>query len=157
VPTHQADVVRDGRVETRWFPHASVKPADARPLHFVAIQGVSTLPPPVGQLWGGADLADGLKLAVKLQRYAWREQIVAIDVRNYDGQVDRTGPWLRMLAKVPQGQTCIQFGRFPREHGDWEISPDVKLNWLDKLVRDRNGLAKGEIDLRYASPHLRTE
>jgi len=155
VPTHQAAVLHNGRVEHRWFPPNSAMPPDAQPLHYVAILGVDTPPPPVGHPWNAEDLADGLKLADKLRRYAWKNQITAIDVRNYSGRLDPAGPWLRMLAKTSQGQTSIQFGRFPQENGDWEISPDEKLDSLDEIVRDRNGLAKGEIDLRYATPFLR--
>jgi len=157
VPTHQASVrQKDGQIKTRWFLPTSATPADAVPLHYVAIQGVDTPPPDVGQKWDADDLAAGLRLAGMLSRYAWHGRITTIDVRNHIARLDPYGSELRMFAKMEQGQTVILFGRFPLESGDWEISPDEKLDSLDIIVRKHNGLARGEIDLRYASPFVRT-
>ena len=158
VPTHHAAVRQnDGQVKTRWFLPSSAMPPDAKPLHYVAIQGVSSLPPDIGQKWDADDLADGLRLAGMIGRYPWYGRITSIDVRNHIARLDPTGSELRMYAKASQGQTTILFGRFPQENGDWEISPDEKLHSLDLIVREHNGLAKGEIDLRYTTPFVRTK
>jgi len=153
VPMFHAPVHQNGRETQRWFLAASAMPADAQPLHYIDIYGVATPPPAVGNAWDADDLTEGLKLVAKLRPYAWQNLITTIDVRNYSGQLDPLGPWLRMIANVPQGQANILFGRFPQENGDWEISPDEKLNSLDnRIVRKHNGLPKGKIDLRYADP-----
>jgi len=146
VPTYHAAVQANGRLVHRWFMPNTVMPPDAQPLHYVDIQGVRTPAPDIGEPWNADDLANGLKLAAELRRYAWQDQITTIDVRNHDGPLG-----LRMLANASRGQTRILFGRFPRENGDWEIPSKDKLDKLDKHIRDTNGLASGDIDLRAAN------
>ncbi len=88
----------------------------------------------------------------------YANQITAIDVRNFAGRISRAEPHLRMYAQVGQGgSTDIRFGRFPLPGGDYVISPERKLSYLDEYAEDHGGQLAGlnrYIDLRYDELHV---
>ena len=130
----------------------------ASQIHYIIIEGVVAAPPAVGQRWPGQDLAAGLRMVrlVAGRPYAW--QITEVDVRNYDGRVSRYEPHLRMSAQVDRSRpTNIRFGRFPLPGGDYVVSPERKLAYLDDYVTDHGGHLAGinrYIDLRYDELHI---
>ncbi len=140
-------------------------PGDAPPgltprqIHYILIDGVQAPAPPVGQAWAGKDLQAGLSLIglVSTRRYA--SQITVVDVRNCDGRINRDEPHLRMSAQYGRGRpTDIRFGRFPApDGGDYVVSPERKLRYLDDYVADHEGWLAGRnsyIDLRFDQLHV---
>lgn len=140
-------------------------PGDAPPgltprqIHYILIDGVEAPAPPVGQAWSGSDLQAGLSLIniVSSRRYA--SQITVVDVRNCDGRINRDEPHLRMSAQHGRGRpTDIRFGRFPTpDGGDYVVSPERKLRYLDDYVADHDGWLAGRnsyIDLRFDQLHV---
>ncbi len=130
--------------------------ADVSRIHYIIVDGVEGYPPAVGEKWNQADLASGLKLVSLIStkpHYAY--QITTVDVRNFSGRIAHSEPHLRMYAQVGQSRpTDIRFGRFPRPGGDYVVSPQRKLSYLDKYVADFGSLAghNSYIELRYDEP-----
>ena len=127
----------------------------ARPIHYIHIDGVRELPPQqVGDCWKGDDLAAGLKL-VKLihTRPSYANQITTVDVVNHARRVLPSEPELRMYAQVGQGRpTDIRFGRFAVDASDVNVKTERKMSFLDQYVEANNGHLAGInawIDLRY--------
>jgi hypothetical protein len=88
----------------------------------------------------------------------YANQIITVDVRNYNGRISRREPYLSMRAQVGDGPyTDIRFGRFPApEGGDYEISSQDKMANLDQYWADHNGMLAGlstYIDLQYDELH----
>jgi len=128
-------------------------------IHYILIDGVVEPHPPVGQRWEGEDLIEGLKLVRLISARPYANQITVVDVRNHAGRISRNEPHLRMYAQVHRGQpTDIRFGRFPAPvAGDYVVSPERKLSYLDDYVADHGGQLAGlnsYIDLRYDELHL---
>ncbi len=127
-------------------------------VHYVMINGVQAPVPAVGDAWGGADLATGLRVLGLVHNKPYANQITAIDVRNFAGRISRAEPHLRMYAQVGRGgSTDIRFGRFPLPGGDYVISPERKLSYLDEYAEDHGGQLAGlnrYIDLRYDELHV---
>jgi len=131
----------------------------AQKIHYVAIDGVATGPPPPGWQWTGEDLAAGLKLVLLVRRRPYHAQITLIDVRNHAGRITRNEPQLRMYAQIGRGRpTDIRFGRFPAPGGgDYVISPQRKLSYLDEYVTAHGGRLAGVnsyLDLRFDELHV---
>lgn len=137
---------------------------DARPgmklaaWHHVLIEGAAANLPAIGKRWGGDDVGAGLKLikVISPKPYAW--QITAVDVRNYGGRVSRFEPHLRMYAQVARVQpTDIRFGRFSMPEGDFNVSVERKLSYLDQYAAEHDGYLAGinsYLDLRYDELHV---
>ncbi len=140
----------------RYYTSEDAVPLTARPMriHYVTIQGVTTPPAAVGQAWQAEDLAHGLRLVELISDRHWANQITVVDVRNHGRRISESEPELRLYAQQGQGRaTDIRFGRFPFEDGgDWVISPDRKIKYLDDYVSEHNGKLAGMnayIDVRY--------
>jgi len=127
-------------------------------IHYVTIRGVETDPPRVGRLWKGDDLAEGLRLVELINTRDYANQITTVDVRNHRGRISRNEPFLRMYAQITRGRrTDIRFGRFPALGGDYVISPERKLLYLDDYVAANGGRLAGVneyLDLRYDQLHV---
>ncbi len=131
-------------------PH-TLKP---RRKHYILIEGVQTVPPVASQVWDADDLATGLRLIKLLSTRRYADQVTVVDVRNHARKISETEPELRMYAQQARGRpTDIRFGRFPHpDGGDWVISPDQKMKYLDDYVSDQGGRLAGVhryIDVRY--------
>jgi len=125
---------------------------------FIVIDGVRSAPPEAGEKWNSPDLRDGLRLLSLIKNKPYVDQITTIDVRNYNGRINPSEPYLRMYAQVGNSKrTDIRFGRFPVDDLDYCIGPEEKIKHLDKIVAQNNGRLAGIcrwIDLRYDRPHL---
>lgn len=144
----------DGHV--RYFVYPDAVPAGLVPLpiHFILIDGVATCPPVEGEVWQAEDLRAGLRLVRLMLGKPYANQITVVDVRNFRERVSSMEPELRMYAQQGRGRpTDIRFGRFPHpDGGDWVISPDRKLRYLDEYVADHAGRLAGNheyIDVRF--------
>ena len=136
-------------------------PGDAQEIHYVEIQienDMDGMPPEPGKKWDCAALLEGLKLVELISCRVWVNQIKFIDVRNYNGRINKKESFLRMIAQVEKSSpTEIKFGRFPAAGGDYEISPLRKMSYLDAYVADHNGMLAGKnqyLDLRYDELHV---
>lgn len=132
---------------------------DPKAIHYILIDGLSAPAPAVGRTWPGDDLAAGLRLVRLLATRSYVNQVTLVDVRNFGGRITRDEPHLRMYAQYGRGRpTDIRFGRFPvPEGGDYEVSPDRKLKYLDDYVADHEGWLAGlnsYIDLRFDQLHV---
>ena len=126
----------------------------AESIHYIAIDGVAAVPPPVGQPWQGQDVAAALRLIRLVCTRPYANQVTVVDVRNHGGRISRSEPQLRMYAQVGRGRrTDIRFGRFPvPEGGDYEVAPERKMSYLDTYAQEKGGLLAGMneyIDLRF--------
>jgi hypothetical protein len=140
-------------------------PGDAPPgltprqIHYILIDGVQAPASPVGQAWAGSDLQAGLNLVSLVASRKYASQVTVVDVRNCDGRINRDEPHLRMSAQYGRGRpTDIRFGRFPApDGGDYVVSPERKLRYLDDYVADHDGWLAGRnsyIDLRFDQLHV---
>ncbi len=122
-------------------------------INYIVLDGVKAPPPPVGGRWAGEDIQDGLRLVMMVQSKDYAREIVTVDVRNHGYSASRADPQIRMTARVREGRaTDIRFGRFPIPGGgDYEISPERKISYLDSYWADHGRLAglHSYLDLRY--------
>jgi hypothetical protein len=128
-----------------------------REIHYVEIQGVEAPPPAIGERWGGDDVSAGLRLIGLFFTRPYAYEISAVDVRNYAGRAAADESHLLMWAQLGRGRpTQIRFGRFPRPDGDFVVSPERKMSYLDQYVEDYSHLAGAHryIDLRYDELHV---
>lgn len=144
----------DGQVRYFVFPDAVPAGRTPLPIHYILIDGVATRPPAEGRRWDAEDLQAGLRLVKLLHTRKYVNQVTVVDVRNFRERVSPTEPELRMYAQQGQGRpTDIRFGRFPHPAGgDWVVSPDRKLRYLDEYVADHAGNLAGNhsyIDVRF--------
>jgi hypothetical protein len=128
--------------------------AAAHAVHYIVLRGVAAPAPPVGQQWPGRDIQDGLRLAELVLTRSYANQISVVDVRNHEGRISHSEPYLRMYAQMGNGPvTDIRFGRFPAPSGgDYEVSPEVKMSHLDDYFLDHGRRLAGMnsyIDLQY--------
>lgn len=172
VPAYEADVrCSDGQVRRFWFTSRYEAPPGVtlRRIHYPEIHGADAPAPPAGVAWGsaahmdaigpaaqtsvsgGKDVLDALRLITLLKDRPWRDEITVIDVRNHGERISRTEPELRMYAsRGEEGVTDIRFGAFPQPGGDYVVSPERKLSYLDSYYQDHGRLAgKRYLDLRH--------
>ena len=163
VPKWRAKVAGARGKSPRWahFADESDIPASlrgaAKRIQYVIVLGVISPPPAPGQTWRSDDLADGLMLIDLIAARRYRNEITAVDVRNHGGRLSPTEPHLRMFAQLGRGRrTDIRFGRLPAGEGDFVVSPERKMSYLDDWASRHNGRIAGTctwIDLRYDEIH----
>lgn len=122
--------------------------------YYLTISGVGELPPTEGSLWKGEDLAAGLRLAKILYDRPYATQVSEIDVGNFGGRLHKGESHIRLIAQMKDREpTDIRFGRFALPGGDYEISTERKIEYLDKYVAQFGALAGHHryIDLRLDS------
>lgn len=113
------------------------------------IKGVRMKAPEVGQIWRGADVSAGLKLARMLRGEAFRYQVRRIDVENHDGRVDRSRPHIELATDLPGSR--IWWGRAPDEEFGIEIPAEQKVTLLRTLYDQW-----GRIDLNRSYVNIMT-
>jgi len=150
--TRQVCYMSRGEIPRDWTPAA-------RKIHYINIDGVAALAPPPGKRWPGDDLLAGLRLVQLVGTRPYYAQISLVDVRNHACRITKNEPELRMYAQVGQGKaTDIRFGRFPAPGGgDYIISPQRKMSYLDDYVADHQGWLAGRhsyLDLRFDELHV---
>jgi len=131
--------------------------AAARRIHYIEVQGAEAPPPAVGKQWPGQDVAAGLTLVCLVAPKPYAYQVTVVDVRNFAGRLARGECHLKMLAQIGNSTpTEIRFGRFPRPEGDYVVSPERAMSYLDEYVRTHGCLAglNKYLDLRYDELHV---
>lgn len=125
------------------------RPDDCTATNLLTITGLRAGPPAVGQLWPGADLQSGLKLAALIDQRRFKEQVQYIVVSNHEGREDKTRPHIE-LATNHRGSR-VWWGRPPFEEHGLETTAHQKLALLEWLYNEY-----GRIDLNRAYVDLRT-
>lgn len=161
VPAWAVTVTANGKTQRAYYCDKDEAPPGSEicRAQYITIDGVLAPPPPPGQKWEGDDLADGIKLVQMLRTRKYRDQIATVDVRNHNGRVCPNGrePQIRMYALTPEGEkTDIRFGRFPSPEGDYIVTAERRMKYLDEYF-DHHGALAGHndwIDLRYDQLHV---
>jgi hypothetical protein len=118
------------------------------------IEGVQqAVPQLAGDPWRGADLQAGLKMIGYLFDKPYVEQILRVNVANYDGRVDSKDP--RLVLGTSFG-TQIWWGRQPGDDVDSfiEVNTARKFYYL-RTIFDQTGRVDGKhkwIDVRFDKP-----
>lgn len=115
-------------------------PDDCAGGNLLIIDGVRQQAPEVGEAWGGADLAAGLRTAALLTGKPFHPQITSVIVENYDGRLDRSRPHVELATDRPGSR--VWWGRPPDEEFGTEITAAQKLTLLQTLYEQY-----GRIDL----------
>jgi hypothetical protein len=161
-------LVREGDADAYWFvdgkgvllperftkselPKVMLAP-DGR-INVRVIEGVRNAPPPgPGKLWAGDDLLAGLDLAARLNGLAFTEEIVRLDVSNYNGRSDPRKPHVVLVTKY---NTQVWWGRpWIASDAFIEVPPERKLSVMRDLVAHKGRVDAGYtwVDLRYDEP-----
>ena len=113
------------------------------------IEGVESPPPEPGLRWHGSDLAAGLAMVKLLYERPSADQIVSVNVANFDGRVDPREAQLVLRTKFA---TEVRWGR-PINATDFfaEVPVTQKLDDLDKVMAQYGRVDAGQpwIDLRF--------
>ncbi len=113
------------------------------------VEGVAKGPPAAGQKWPGQDLAAGLELVKLFYAKPYLDEITAINVKNFGGQVRRGDPQLVLETRYG---TQIWWGR-PINAKDFfvEVPVSRKLEILQATVAQRGRIDAGKpyFDVRY--------
>lgn len=104
-----------------------------------AITGVAADPPAAGQIWPGADVAAGLKLAALMSRQSFADQVRQINVANYNDRRSQRDPQMLIFTS---GGGVVAWGMAPGEEGFREPDAQKKLAMLRRVAAS----ARGRID-----------
>ena len=120
-----------------------------RKLNIRVIAGVAQPPVESGDKWPGEDLAAGLDLVKLLHGQPYAEEIVKVDVSNYEGRNNRREPHLTLVTRY---NTEIRWGR-PVNSKDFfiEVAPAQKLTYLRQVYEQfhRVDANRPAIDIRF--------
>lgn len=113
------------------------------------IAGVKEPPPSVGLKWPGADVQAGLEMLRLLNDRPISQEILQVDVTNYDGRRDIAAPQLVLTTKY---QTQIFWGRPVGSRDSFvEVSPADKLRVLERIANEfgRVDARRAWLDIRF--------
>jgi hypothetical protein len=113
------------------------------------IEGVRQPPPDTGERWIGEDLCAGLDLARLLLGKPYTEEIVKVDVSNFEGRRDDREAHIVFVTKYG---SQIRWGR-PLDARDFfvEVTPARKLEYLRQIFQEKHRVDGGFswIDIRF--------
>jgi hypothetical protein len=120
-----------------------------RRINIRVIEGVKQPPPESGRKWTGDDLAAGLDMVKLLFGRPFVEEVVKVDVANYDGRVDQKEAQLVLVTKYG---TQVRWGQ-PLGSKDFfsEVTPAQKLENIRRVYETTRRVDgnKRWIDVRY--------
>ncbi len=122
--------------------------------HWILLKGVQGDLPEIGRPWPGKDALAGVKLvrilneAYQTRRPGLWEQLVAVDVSNFDGRLSRRDGRLQVTTMRPE--TVIHWGLPPGEEYPVETTVERKLAHLEGLYEEFGDgwIEVGQIDIR---------
>jgi hypothetical protein len=120
-----------------------------RQMNIRIIEGIRQPPPETGRSWLGDDLAAGLDLVKLLYGQPYTDEIIGVDVSNYDGRVD---PLQAQLVLVTRYGTEIHWGQPVNSREAFpELSPGQKLAHLRNVYDERHRVDGGYrwLDIRF--------
>jgi hypothetical protein len=113
------------------------------------IEGVLRPPPQVAEKWLGADLAAGLEMVKLLYGKRYADEIISVDVSNFDGRRDAREA--HIVLGTHRG-TQIRWGRVPSAKDAFvEVPAAKKLEYLQQVWEQyqRVDAAQPWIDIRF--------
>lgn len=120
-----------------------------RKMNIRVIEGVSRPPPESGQKWIGQDLQAGLDMVRLLFGKPYAEEIVKVDVGNFDGRRD---PREAQLVLVTRYNTQVHWGRPVNAEDHFiEVSTAQKLEYLRQVYQQFHRVDGNQpwIDIRF--------
>ena len=127
-----------------------------RELHYVTIGGLAEPAPTPGNQWAGQDIQVALDLVAALVSRPYYKEIFILDISNYQARrTSRTSEIVLHARQDRSATTRIDFGRLPRQNGDYVVSVDRKLDNLQQIYDANGGTLLGidaVIDLRHDPP-----
>lgn len=119
-------------------------------LNIRIIEGVKLPPPESGSKWAGDDLLAGLDLVKLLFGRDYTEEIVKVDVSNFDGRRDRKEAEMVLVTRYA---TEIWWGRPVGAQQDFfvEVPTAQKLDYLRQIFQEKHRVDGNHpwIDVRY--------
>jgi hypothetical protein len=115
------------------------------------IDGVAHKPSSPGQTWPGADLAAGLELVQLLHAQPFSEDVLKVNVANFQGRHSPRDPQLTLVTRFNPA-TELRWGRpVSAKDGFIEVSPAQKLNYLSSVYNKYHRVDAGQpwLDLRF--------
>ena len=122
--------------------------AGGRPL-FRVLENIASGPAAVGKAWPGKDIKAGLELVNLLADKGYADQIVRIDVANYDGRLNANESQINLLTRYG---TQVRWGQPPSSTAFFvEQKVDRKLEVMQQACRQsgRVDMNLPWIDLRF--------
>ncbi|HZZ43643.1 MAG TPA: hypothetical protein VFE58_11955 [Tepidisphaeraceae bacterium] len=115
------------------------------------IDGVAHKPASPGDRWPGADLAAGIELVQLLYGQPYAEDILKVNVANFQGRHSPRDPQLTLVTRFNPA-TELRWGRpVTSKDGFIEVSPAQKLNYLSSVYNKYHRVDAGQpwLDLRF--------
>ena len=117
------------------------------------VEGIDAPPPTLpGKRWPGNDLRAGLEMARALAGHTYTEEIMKIDMTNFQGRVDEREAHIVLWTKHTP-PTQIRWGRPESDKGSGivEIPPADKMVYLQKVFQQFGRVDAGRpwIDIRF--------
>jgi hypothetical protein len=138
-----------------------VRGADGK-INIRVITGVAHAPVSAGKKWPGDDLVAGLDMVKLLYGLPQAEEIVTVDVSNYNGRIKARdaqitlGTTHEVLVDAALKQTFIKWGRPVNGGNDFfvEIPTQRKLEVLKEIIAEKGRVDANEpwVDIRFDSP-----
>jgi hypothetical protein len=123
--------------------------ADDGRVNIRLIQGVQRPPPTPGHKWQGDDLAAGLEMVGLLAGKPYAEEVLRVDVSNFEGRNDAREAHLVLLTR---DGSQVRWGRPPQAKDAFiEVRWDRKLQYMQWLVQEFKRVDAGKpwVDLRF--------
>jgi hypothetical protein len=119
-----------------------------RRINIRVIEGVKQPPPESGRKWTGDDLAAGLDMVKLLFGRPYVEEIVKVNVANYDGRIDQKEAQLVLVTKYG---TEVRWGDPLAARNSFEVTPARKLENMRRVheMTKRIDGQKRWIDVRF--------
>jgi hypothetical protein len=112
------------------------------------IEGVSKPPVEAGHKWPGEDLVAGIDMVKQLYGQPWAEEIVKVDVSNFEGRNEMKEPQITLVTKY---DTVIRWGEPLNLKFFVEAPPAVKLSRLEDVYKQYGRIDAKQpwIDIRF--------
>jgi hypothetical protein len=147
-------VDNEGTVLPEQFTEAEVPRivygADGK-MNIRVIEGVSHKPGSPGQVWPGADVAAGLELVQLLYNQPYADDILKVNVANFQGRRSPRDPQLTLVTRFTPA-TELRWGRpVSAKDAFIEVAPAQKLNYLASVYAKYHRVDAGQpwLDLRF--------
>jgi hypothetical protein len=113
---------------------------------FTVITGAAfDRPPRPGRQWDGSDITAALRVLRLIDRKPWRDQVAAIDVRDYAA--------VESIVLVTNHGSRIVWGSAPGEEPPGEASAERKISYLDHHVEQMGRIDFGRPEVSITSPN----
>lgn len=113
------------------------------------VAGVQSPPPPIGNVWQGAEVQAGLSVLHRVRTQPYSHQITGVSVENYIGRRQRERSHIDLLTNLAGAR--VVWGRAPGEEQAAETSADQKLALMQSIYEHT-----GRIDMNQSRVDITT-